>query len=102
MGGHTMFARVTRLQVNLDKIEKVKNYFDKGVLPEAKLQKGFRSGILLTNSKTGNCITIGFWDTEHDALADEQDGHFQERLNMAKEFFVAPPVRELYEVASKY
>ena len=96
-----MIARVVRFQVNVDKLDEVKKSFEKDVFPAVKLQKGYRSGYLLTDRKTGNCISIAFWDTEHDVLVDEQSGHFQERVNMGKEFFVAPPVRELYEVASK-
>lgn len=96
-----MVARVTRFQANVDKLYEVKRNFEKSVFPAVKLQKGYRSGYLLTDRKTGNCISFAFWDTEHDALADEQSGHFQDRVNMGKEFFVAPPVRELYEVASK-
>jgi heme-degrading monooxygenase HmoA len=96
-----MIARVTRFQVKVDKLDELKNNFEKDVFPAVKQQKGYRNGYLLTDRKTGNCISLAFWDTEKDVFADEQSGHFQERVNMGKEFFVAPPVRELYEVASK-
>ncbi len=96
-----MVARVTRFQANVDKLDEVKKNFEKDVFPAVKLQKGYRSGYLLIDRKTGNCISLAFWDTEYDVLADEQSGHFQERVKMGKKFFVAPPVRELYEVASK-
>lgn len=94
-----MIARVGRFQVNIDKLEEVKKAFEEGVIPTVKLQKGYRSGYLLTDRKTGKCISIALWDSEDDAIADEQSGHFQERVNMGKEFFTVPPVRELYEVA---
>ena len=96
-----MIARVGRFQVKLDKLDEFKNNFEKGVFPAVKQQKGYRSGYLLTDRKTGNCISIGPCDTEHDALADEQSGHFQKRLSVGRGFVVAPPVRELYEVALK-
>ena len=96
-----MIARVGRFQVNVDKLDEVKKAFKEGVIPAVKLQKGYRSGYLLTDHKTGNCISIALWDSEEDAIADEQSGHFQERVNMGKEFFIAPPIRELYEVALK-
>ena len=96
-----MIARVGRFQVNVDKLDEVKKAFKESVIPAAKSQKGYRSGYLLTDRKTGNCIGIALWDSEEDAIADEQSGHFQERVNMGKEFFTAPPVRELYEVAIK-
>jgi len=96
-----MVARVTRFQANVDKLDEVKKNFEKSVFPAVKLRKGYQNGYLLTDRKTGNCISLAFWDTEHDVIADEQSGHFQERINMGKKFFVKPPVRELYEVASK-
>jgi heme-degrading monooxygenase HmoA len=101
IGGDTMVARVTRFQANVDKLDEVKKNFEKGVFPAVKLQKGYRSGYLLIDRKTGNCISLAFWDTEKDVLADEQSGRYKERVKMGKKFFVAPPVRELYEVASK-
>ena len=79
-----MIARVARFQANIDKLDEVKKSFEKGVFPAVRKQKGFRSGYLLTDSKTGTCISIAFWNTEQDALADEQSGHFQERVNMGK------------------
>jgi heme-degrading monooxygenase HmoA len=97
-----MIARVVRFQTSMNNLNEVKKSFEKGVFPAVKRQKGFRSGYLLTDSRTGNCISLAFWDSEHDVLADEQTGHFQERLNLGKEFFIAPPVREIYEVASKH
>ncbi len=96
-----MIARVGRFQVNVDRLDEVKKAFEEGVIPAVKLQKGYRSGYLLTDRKMGKCISIAFWDSEDDAIADEQSGHYQERVNMGKEFFTAPPVRELYEVALK-
>jgi heme-degrading monooxygenase HmoA len=96
-----MIARVGRFQVNIDKLDEVKKVFKEGVIPAAKLRKGYRSGYLLIDRKTGKCISIALWDSEEDAITDEQSGHFQERVNLGKELFTAPPVRELYEVALK-
>ena len=66
-----------------------------------KLQKGYRSGYLLTDRKTGKCISIAFWDSEEAAIADEQSGHYQQRRDIGKHLFTAPPVRELYEVVAQ-
>ncbi len=96
-----MIARVIRFQVNVDKLEEVKKAFEEGVIPAVKLQKGYRSGYLLTDRKMGKCISIALWDSEEAAIADEQSGHYQERVNMGKDFFTTPSVRELYEVAIK-
>jgi hypothetical protein len=47
-----MIARVGRFQVNADKLEEVKKAFEEGVSPAMKLQKGYRSGYLLTAVNT--------------------------------------------------
>jgi heme-degrading monooxygenase HmoA len=101
-GGNTMIARVSNFQAKVNKLDDFKKAFDKEILQDAKLRKGFRGGYLLIDRKTGNSLSIGFWDSEQDALADEQSGQFQTRTNMGKDFYVAPPVREIYEVSSKF
>ena len=93
-----MIARLTRFQVNVDKLDETRKSFEEGVIPAVKLQKGCQSGYLLTDRKTGKCISIAFWDSEEDAIADEQSGHYQERVDTGKHRFTAPPVRELYDV----
>ncbi|MBN1191496.1 MAG: hypothetical protein JXA46_17200 [Dehalococcoidales bacterium] len=97
-----MIARVTRMKIQTDKIVELKKYFDEGVMPVLKEKEGFRNGYLLVDRKTGDCLTIGIWDNEKGILADEQPGHFQQRLNVVKEFCTAPPVREIYDVVSNY
>ena len=93
-----MIARVTRFQVNVDKVDESVKTFKKEVIPAVKLQKGYRSGYLLTDRKTGKCISIAFWDSEKDAIADEQSGHYQKRVDIGKNRHTTTQVRELYEV----
>ena len=94
-----MIARVTRFEVDVDQVEESIRAFKESVIPAVKLQKGYRSGYLLTDRKTGKCISIAFWDSEKDAIADEQSGQYQKRVDIGKDRHIAPPVRELYEVA---
>jgi len=94
-----MIARVTRFEVNADKVEESIKAFEESVIPAVKMQKGYRSGYLLTDRKTGKCISIAFWDSEKDAIADEQSGQYQKRVDIGKHRHKAPPIRELYEVA---
>ena len=94
-----MIARVGRIQVHVDKLDGFKNSFEKSVVSVVKQQKGYRSSCLLMDRKTGNCISIGFWDTEQEALADKHTGHLEERVDSLKEFVVVPHVIELYEMA---
>jgi heme-degrading monooxygenase HmoA len=94
-----MFARLTIVQVKIGNLDETVKIFKEGVIPAAKSQKGYRGGYLLTDSKTGKGISLTLWDSEGDAIANEQSGYYQEQVNRFKSFFTAPPVREGYEVS---
>lgn len=94
-----MFARVTMVQVDLNKFDETTGIFRDSVLPAAKSQKGYQGAYLFTDRKTGKGISITLWDSEEDAIANEQSGYYQEQLGKFKGFFTAPPVREGYEVS---
>jgi len=93
-----MIARVTRYQIDVDRIDESIKNFEENVIPAVKLQKGYRNGYLLIDRKTGNSITIAFWDSEENTVADEQSGNYQKRVDTGKGRYKTPPVRELYEV----
>lgn len=94
-----MFARLTIVQVKIDKLDETTKIYEESVVTAAKSQKGYRGIYMLTDSKTGKGISISLWDTEEDAIASEQSGYYQEQLGKFKDFFTAPPVQEGYEVA---
>jgi len=94
-----MFARLTIVQGKIDKTDETIKLYEESVIPAIKSQKGFRGAYLLTDRKTGKGISIGLWDSEEDAIANEQSGFYQEQLSKFKDFFTAPPVREGYEVS---
>lgn len=98
-GEYTMFARLTIIQMNIDKMDEGTKIYAEGVVPSAKTQKGYRGIYLLTDRKTGKGISIALWDSEEDAIANEQSGYYQEQVNKFKDFITAPPVREGYEVS---
>ncbi len=94
-----MFARVTMVQVDLNKFDETIGVFRDSVIPAAKSQKGYQGAYLLTDRKTGKGISITLWGSEEDANANEQSGYYQEQLGKFKDSFTAPPVREGYEVS---
>jgi heme-degrading monooxygenase HmoA len=94
-----MFARLTVVQVSLDKLDETIKIYEENVIPAAKSQKGYRGAYLLSDRKTGKGVSITIWDNEEDAIANEQTGYYQEQVGRFKEFFTAPPVREGYEVS---
>ena len=94
-----MFARVTNVQTKVDKLDETIKIFEESVLPAAKSQKGYRGAYLLTDRKTGKGVSISLWDSEEDAVANEESGYYQEQVSKFKDVFIAPPVREGYEVS---
>ena len=93
-----MFARLTIVPVKNDKIDETMKIYEQSVIPAAKPQKGYRGAYLFVDRKTGKEISISLWDSEEDAIANEQSGYYQEQVSKFKEFFAGPPVREGYEV----
>ena len=96
-----MFARFTIVQVNVDKIDESIKLYEESVVPTAKSLKGFRSITLYTDRKTGKGYSISIWDSEEDAIANEQSGYYREQVGKFAEFMTAPPVQEGYEVTAQ-
>ncbi len=94
-----MFARVSIIQVKSDQIDEAIKIYAESVTPARKAQKGSRGAYLFTDRKTGKGMAITLWDSEEDAIANEQSGYYQEQISKFKEVFAAPPVREGYEVS---
>ena len=93
-----MFARFTIVQVKVDKIDETIKLYEESVVPGAKSKKGYRGIYLFTDRKSGKGYSISLWDSEEDAIANEQSGYYKEQVNKFIEYFAAPPVQEGYEV----
>ena len=96
-----MFARFTIVQMKEDKLDDAIKLYEDSVVPGAKSQKGFCGIYLFTNRKTGKGSSISLWDSEEDAIANEQSGYYKEQIGKFAEHFAAPPVQEGYEVSSQ-
>lgn len=96
-----MHARVTTVQIRLDKLDEAIGIYRDHVIPAAQDQQGFRGAQLLTNRTTGQGLSVTLWDSEADMIAGEASGYFQEQLARFKDIFNAPPAREQYEVAAQ-
>ena len=92
------FARVTLTQGKPDMMNETIKIYKESVVPAAKSQNGFRDILLLSNFKEGKGISISLWDSEEDAIANEQSGYYKEQVNKFKDFYTAQPVREGYTV----
>ncbi len=95
-----MFARLTIVHIRPDKLDEADKIFAESVIPAAKQQQGFISLHLLTDRTSGKGIAVGYWDSEADALANEQTGYYQEQIGKFKDIMTAPPVRESYQVSA--
>jgi len=93
-----MFARMTVMMIQPDMIEEAITIYKRSVVPAAKKQKGYRSACLLTDVQAGKGISITFWDSEKDALANEESLYYQEQLAKFLDLFSGPPIKEGYDV----
>jgi len=96
-----MFARLTTLNVRLDRIDQAINIYKKSVIPAARSQKGFLGAYLLSDRQTGKGLSVTFWKSEEDANANERNRYYQEQLVKFIDLLQSPPIREGYEVIVK-
>ena len=60
----TSYTRVVRLKGDPAKVEEQIRLWTQDVLPVIKKQKGFTGVTLLGNRKTGDAMTVSYWETE--------------------------------------
>jgi len=92
------FARVTVTQMNIEKMDEAVKIYQENVVPNAKSQKGYRGVLLLSDYKTGKGYSIAIWDSEEDAISNEESGYYKEQVGKFKDIMTAKPVREGYRV----
>jgi heme-degrading monooxygenase HmoA len=97
-GDIVMNAKVVLLQFKPGKHEEAARLFKDYIVPAAKKQKGFKSGLLLIDPNSGKGMSIAIWESESDIKASENGGFYQDWTAKLAETLVMPPVRELYEV----
>ncbi len=93
-----MFARITKVQIKSNTLEETEKIYRESVIPAAKSQKGYQGTYMLADRKTGKGMAFTLWDSEEDAIANEQSGYYRTTLDKFKDVFAAPPIREGYEV----
>jgi heme-degrading monooxygenase HmoA len=96
-----MYARVTSMDIKVDRIDEGIKIYEKSVIPAARLQKGFLAAYLLVDRKTGKTISLTFWKSEQHAMANERNRYYQEQLVKFLDLFQSNPTREGYEVSVK-
>jgi heme-degrading monooxygenase HmoA len=56
---------------------------------------------MLTDSETGEGLSISFWNSEEDMHASEASGFYHRKLGELEAFFISTPVRKHYEVSAQ-
>lgn len=94
-----MFARLTKFQIKIDKTEEGMELYKSSIVPAAKSQKGYQGIYVMVDPKTGKGVSMTLWDSEEDAIANEDSGYYQEQLVKFLGFLTEPSfIREGYEV----
>jgi quinol monooxygenase YgiN len=92
-----MHVRVTKVQLQPDKVDEAIRIYQELVVPAAKQQAGFRSTQLITDRASGAGMAITVWESETALQAGETSGYYQEQIAKFAPLLAAPPVREIYE-----
>jgi heme-degrading monooxygenase HmoA len=93
-----MFARMTILPFKPELLEEGVQIYKQSVIPDAKKQKGYCGACLLIDRNLGKAISVTFWESERDAVANEESLYYQDQLLKFRRFFQGSPYREGYEV----
>lgn len=95
-----MFARTTVMQGRPDTMNEAARIFSESVLPAAKLQKGFKGALFLTDPATGKGMSVTMWATEEDLKAGEASGYFKEQIAKFGPLLAGPPIRDVFVVSA--
>ena len=96
-----MFARLVSAQGKSNKLNEMIKIWKEKDIPLMKPVKGYRGAYLLTDRKTGKAISMTLWDSEEDAIADEQSALHQKQVGMYKGLFTGEAVHQRYEISAQ-
>ena len=94
-----MYARIIKFQLQPGKIDELVAIGTHSVAPMMQQQPGCKLITLLTDPAANTAMVVGFWESEADLLATEQNGVYQEQMAKTKHLLAAPPTRDLYAVS---
>lgn len=67
-----MHARVTRLEVNPDRVDEINDYYRDTVVSQARHLRGFKGAVALVDRGSGNIFSFTLWESEETMRASEQ------------------------------
>lgn len=96
-----MFARVTSVSVQPDKVAEVTRVYNESILPAVKSAKGNRAVYLLIDASSGKGMSVTIWDSQADGEAYDTSGSYREQVAKVAPLFSAAPSLATYEVAAQ-
>ena len=93
-----MFVRQTIIHTAIDRIDEASKLFEESVIPAFRSQKGYQGAFFISDRNSGKSICVSLWDSEHDAISNEQSHVYQEQLVKFMGLFTMDPFREGYEL----
>ena len=96
-----MFVRLTIIHTEIGSIDEASKLFEESVIPAFRTQNGYQGASFLSDRKSGKSICMSLWDSEQDAISNEQSHLYQEQLIKFMNLFTSDPYREGYELIVK-
>jgi len=96
-----MYARVTTLQYQPDKLEEGVQRARETILPAVQQQHGFNSFVALQDPATGKAMLITLFETEADAKAGVSSGFVAQQASKIAAFLTGTSTIEFFEVAAQ-
>jgi heme-degrading monooxygenase HmoA len=94
-----MFVRLTIAPIKGGKMDDLAKIYKESIVPAAKAQEGYQGAYLLTNKETNKAISVTVWNSEKNAIANEESGYYKEQVAKAAPCFSGAPVREGYIIS---
>jgi heme-degrading monooxygenase HmoA len=96
-----MFARVTSVTIQPNKIADATRIFNESIIPAVKAGAGNRGIMLLVDPATGKGMSISLWNSEAEGQAYDTSGSYREQVAKVAPFFAAPPSLATYDVPAQ-
>ncbi len=96
-----MYARVTTVSIQPDKVAETIRIYNESILPAVKAASGNQGVYLLVDSASGKGMSITLWNTQADGESYDSSGSYREQVAKVAPFFSAPPSLATYEVGAQ-
>lgn len=96
-----MFARVTTVSIQPDKVADVTRIYNESILPAVKAASGNHAVFLLVDAASGKGLSITIWNTREAGESYDASGTYREMVSKVAPYFAAPASLDTYEIAAQ-